>query len=47
MPPEDIPENEELSYPCETEDCYGNIRFINQTWQCDHCEEYKEPNRDR
>jgi len=37
MPPDDIPEDKELSYPCE---CGGNItkdpKQGNQ-WQCDNC----------
>lgn len=33
--PESIPEDKELSFPC---DCGGSITFVDGAWQCDSCE---------
>lgn len=34
MPPEDLPENREASFPCE---CGGEIKKIGRFWECDKC----------
>ncbi len=34
MPPEDIPEDRELSFPCE---CGGSITLMDGLWSCDKC----------
>jgi len=35
MPPEDIPEEREGSFPCE---CGGEITKFGNVWECDTCD---------
>ena len=42
MPPEDIPEDREVSIPCE---CGGDITKIGDFWECSGCEFKRENKR--
>lgn len=39
MPFEDIPEDREISVPCE---CGGNITETDDVWSCDNCDFQKD-----
>ena len=34
MPPEDIPEDRDMSFICE---CGGDITYDDNFWECDNC----------
>lgn len=36
MPPEDIPEDREISYPCDL--CGGSVTKTDDAWECDTCD---------
>jgi hypothetical protein len=37
MPPEDIPEDREESYPCPDEECQGSLTSNGKHWTCSEC----------